>query len=173
MVLLVLAVIWGAVLVPPMLRARAEARPADSIGNFRHQLSVLRRTGPTTVSPANPLRAPGPVAGRAAPVSGGMHHAYGPPGMQSPVDARRARTLKRRRDVLFTLMVAMGLTLVLGLLPPFRALLGLHVVCDLLFAGYVCLLLRARNHAAEREMKLRFLPAQPDNVLLLRRSANS
>jgi hypothetical protein len=166
-VLLVLAVIWGAVLVPPMMRARSESRPADSIGNFRHQLSVLRRTGPTTVAPANPLRIPSYAAPTPAPTYA-MARGY------SAAGARRARTLKRRRDVLFTLVVAMGVTLVLGLLPPFRALLGLHVLCDLLFAGYVGMLVKARNEAAERDMKLRFLPsaAQPDNVLLLRRSAN-
>lgn len=167
MVLLVLAVIWGAVLVPPMMRARSESRPADSIGNFRHQLSVLRRTGPTTVAPANPLRIPSYAAPTPAPTYA-MARGY------SAAGARRARTLKRRRDVLFTLVVAMGVTLVLGLLPPFRALLGLHVLCDVLLAGYVGMLVKARNEAAERDMKLRFLPsaAQPDNVLLLRRSAN-
>lgn len=166
-VLLVLAAIWGAVLVPPMMRSRAESRPADSIGNFRHQLSVLRRTGPTTMAPANPLRIPSYAATVPAPT-------YRMARNYSPDSARRARTLKRRRDVLFTLLVAMGVTLVLGLLPPFRALLGLHVLCDVLFAGYVALLVRARNNFAERDMKLRFLPAtaQPDNVLLLRRSAN-
>ena len=165
MVLLVLAGIWAAVLVPPMLQARAEARPADSIGNFRHQLSVLRRTGPTLRGAPAPLRAqmaPSPIPAYRAPIG------------YNRETARRARTLKRRRDVLFTLVVAMGVTLLLGLLPPFRALLGLHVLCDVLFAGYVALLVKARNEAAEREMKLRFLPAtaQPDNVLLLRRSAN-
>lgn len=169
MVLLVLAVIWGAVLVPPMLRARSESRPADSIGNFRHQLSVLRRTGPTVVAPANPLRIPSYAAPTPAPTYQ-MARSY------SRAGARRARTLKRRRDVLYTLVMAMATTLVLGLLPPFRVLLGLHVLCDLLFAGYVVLLVQARNASAEREMKLRFLPAaaaaQPDNVLLLRRSAN-
>lgn len=166
-VLLVLAVIWGAVLVPPMLRARSESRPADSIGNFRHQLSVLRRTGPTVVAPANPLRIPSYAAPTPAPTYH-MARSYSRDG------ARRARTLKRRRDVLFTLVALMGTTLVLGLLPPFHALLGLHLLCDLLFAGYVALLVQARNASAERDMKLRFLPAtaQPDNVLLLRRSAN-
>lgn len=167
MVLLVLAVIWGAVLVPPMLRARSESRPADSIGNFRHQLSVLRRTGPAVVAPANPLRIPSYAAPTPAPTYQ-MARSY------SRDSARRARTLKRRREILYTLLVAMGTTLVLGLLPPFRALLGLHLLIDVLFAGYVALLIQARNASAERDMKLRFLPAtaQPDNVLLLRRSAN-
>src|SRR5207302_5156867 len=44
--LLILAVVWAVVLVPPWLRSRADARPADSIGAFRHRLTVLERTGP-------------------------------------------------------------------------------------------------------------------------------
>ncbi|MBV8162398.1 MAG: hypothetical protein JO265_15875, partial [Acidimicrobiia bacterium] len=44
--LLILAVVWAAVLVPPWLRSRADARPADSISAFRHRLTVLERTGP-------------------------------------------------------------------------------------------------------------------------------
>lgn len=167
MVLIVLAVLWGALLLPPMVRSRSVSRPADSIGNFRHQLSVLRRTGPSLVPPANPLRLPSYAAPTPAPTYQ-MARTYSRGG------ARRARTMKRRRDVLFTLVIAVAVTLVLGLLPPFRALLWLHVACDLALAGYVALLVRARNDAAERDMKLRFLPAaaQPDNVLLLRRSAN-
>jgi hypothetical protein len=164
-VLLVLAGIWAAVLVPPMMRARSESRPADSIGNFRHQLSVLRRTGPTVVPPAHALRIPSFTASPAPTYQ--MARTYSTEG------ARRARTMKRRRDVLFTLAAAMGITLLLGMLPPFRAVLWLHVACDLAFGAYVALLIKIRNEAAEREMKLRFLPtAQPDNVLLLRRSAN-
>lgn len=167
MVLLVLAVIWGFILVPPMMRARSESRPADSIGNFRHQLSVLRRTGPTVVPPAHRLRIPSFSAAPAPTYQ--MARTYS----RSPENARRARTIKRRRDVLFTLVAAMGITLLLGMLPPFRAVLWLHVACDVAFGVYVAMLIKMRNQAAEREMKLRFLPtSQPDNVLLLRRSAN-
>ncbi|MGI8984016.1 MAG: hypothetical protein ACR2HM_05725, partial [Acidimicrobiales bacterium] len=46
LVLLVLAGIWAAVLIPPAVRARAEGRPGDSVHNFKRQLSVLRRAGP-------------------------------------------------------------------------------------------------------------------------------
>ena len=166
MVLLFLAVIWAAVLVPPMLRARAEGRPADSIGTFRHQLSVLQRTAPGMVAPANTLRSPMTPYRNIAP------------GLAirsvSPEAARRARTLKRRRDILFGLLGAMGGSLVLGLLPSLRVLWGLHVVLDALFVGYVVLLVRMRNIAAEREMKLRFIPSAPvpEPALLLRRSAH-
>lgn len=167
MILVVLALIWAAVLVPPMLRARAEARPADSISHFRRHLHVLQRTGPTAVRPANTLRIPNFMPPTPAP-SYRMSRNY------SPEAARRARTLKRRRDVLFTLLGAMGVTLVLGLLPSLRMLWVAHVLLDLAFGAYVAMLLRARGLATEREMKLRFLPAhaRADNVLMLRRSAN-
>ena len=166
MVLLFLAVIWVAVLVPPMLRARAEGRPADSIGTFRHQLSVLQRTAPGMVAPANTLRSP---MGPYRPIAPGLAIRS-----VSPEAARRARTLKRRRDILFGLLGAMGGSLVLGLVPSLRVLWGLHVVLDALFVGYVVLLVRMRNVAAEREMKLRFIPSAPapEPALLLRRSAH-
>jgi hypothetical protein len=89
--------------------------------------------------------------------------------------ARRRATLKRRRDVFFALLSAMGGTLLLGMVPGMRALLGLHLLLDALFIGYVALLLHMRNETAEREMKVRFLPhtAQaPEPLLALRRSAN-
>ena len=171
MVLLFLAVIWAAVLVPPLVRARAEGRPADSIGNFRRQLHVLQRTGPGVVPPANSLGL-GLMAPRAVPP-----YALGPARRAVPMSAeaaRKARTVKRRRDILFGLLAAMGGSLVLGLLPSLRVLWGLHVVLDLLFVGYVAMLVRIRNEAAERDMKLRFIPtpgAMPEPALL-RRSAN-
>lgn len=166
-VLFVLAVIWGVVLIPPMLRTRAESRPADSIGSFRHQLGVLRRTAPNAFSPANSLWIPNYASPTPAPTYH-MARSY------SRVDPRRSRTLKRRRDILLILVMSMGITLVLGIIPTFHAVLGLHVLCDALFAGYVALLIRARNASAERDMKLRFLPtaAAPDNIVMLRRSAN-
>lgn len=167
MVLVVLAGIWAAVLVPPMLRSRAEGRPADSIGNFRQQLRVLQRTGPAADAMLGGAR---PSAARSAAPRPGRP-SLSP--AQLAQSARRARTLRRRRDVLAVLLAGMAGTLLLGLFPSLRPLLWLHVALDLAFFGYVALLVRARNAAAEREMKLRFLPAaQGDNVILLRRSAN-
>jgi len=48
------------------------------------------------------------------------------------------------------------------------------LISGIALMAYVLLLVRLRNVAAEREMKLRFLPrtAAPEPALLLRRSAN-
>jgi hypothetical protein len=169
-VLVVLAIVWAAVLIPPMLRARAEGSPADSIGNFRRQLRVLQRTAPRAVAPANTLTAARPIyrAPQAVPT-------YRLARTFTPESSRRARTLRRRRDVLVALMAGMGLTFVLALLPGFEVLWGAHLLIDAAFVAYVAMLVRMRNLAAEREMKLRFLPGATvhrEPALALRRSAN-
>ena len=205
MVLLVLAAIWAAVLIPPAIRARAEGRPGDSVVNFKRQLSTLRRTGPhrasftgasfsgggradggdhwyrsRTVAPLAPVH--GPLRStRTSPVAT-MHRAPARPVRTAPsaVSASRSRTIRRRRDVLSALVVAVLATLVLGLLPAFRVMLFAHLVADVLLVAYVALLIHQRNVAAERDLKVRFLPQSPrlDPALLraepalLRRSAN-
>jgi hypothetical protein len=189
LVLLVLAGIWAAVLIPPAVRARAEGRPGDSISNFRRQLSVLRRTGPHTgraaggdhwyrsSQPLAPVHGPLPsTRAAAAPRRAPAARTRPAP----TVSAARSRTIRRRRDVLSALVVAVVATLVLGLFPAFRMMLVAHLVADVLLVAYVALLVHQRNVAAERDMKVRFLPQAPrlDPALLrtepalLRRSAN-
>lgn len=107
----------------------------------------------------------------------------GPPA--AVVSARAAR--KRRRDVLYTLMAACGLTLLMGLVlgTPF---LLLHLLLDAALGGYVYLLITLQRSKAERDIKVAFLPhqnheAEPSRLLeagggwqpgeqMLRRSAN-
>ena len=62
----------------------------------------------------------------------------------------------------------------LGLLPPLRVLWIVHIVVDVLFVVYITMLIYMRNLAAERDIKIAFLPSvrQPEPALLLRRSAN-
>lgn len=183
MVLLILAVIWAAVLIPPVLRARAESSPADSIGDFRRQLRVLQRARPVggPVAPravAPPAAAPHAAAPRAprAGLRPASASAYGPARARRPHAGHRVRAARRRRDVMFSLLMAVGTTFVLATVLSVTPLWVLHVVTDVLLFAYVALLVRMRNVAAERDMKLRFLPPpsrpQPQPALLLRRSAN-
>jgi len=98
----------------------------------------------------------------------------------SPASAARSRTIRRRRDVLMALLAAAVATLALGLLFSIGVMLVVHVVADILLVAYVALLVRQRNVAAERDMKVRFLPQAPRldpavlhvEPALLRRSAN-
>ena len=201
MVLLVLAAVWAAVLIPPALRARQEGRPSDSISNFRHQLAVLRRTGPRgsrvgnvdhwarpyappppTLASVSRLHTSSSAAGRprpyGAPVGRGP---VGPVGQPRPAAAARSRTLRRRRDVLTGLAVAVVLTLLLAVATGLGSMFVLiHVLADVLLIAYLALLIHQRNAAAARDMNVRFLPntgsfdpsLMPGEPALLRRSAN-
>jgi len=160
LVLLILGAVWAAVLIPPALRARAEASPGDSIGHFHQQLNVLRRTGGYA-----------PVPGRPASPAAGL----APPASVLPTWSPESMAKKRRRDILVTLLGIMGTSLLLGLLPAFRGLLVLHLVADVLCAGYVMLLLRFKRAAEiERARKVTRLRREtPPGVadLALRRAA--
>ena len=87
----------------------------------------------------------------------------------------KARTQRRRRDIFVGMLAAMGTSLVLGFIPALRILWAVHLLVDGLFVSYVALLVHVRNEAAEKEMKVRFLPAGRTGgdpaPLLLRRSA--
>lgn len=159
MVLLILGAVWAAVLIPPALRARAEASPADTIGSFHHQLNILRRTGGYVPRPGYGEFGAVPVPRAGARVT--------------PIDVTR----KRRRDVLVTLLWIMLGTFALGMMPAFRGLLVLHVVADAMFVGYVALLRQIKKTSdARREealAKVRRLRPVPEGVtdLALRRAA--
>jgi len=86
---------------------------------------------------------------------------------------RRRATQRRRRDVFCSLVVGTAGSLLVGFVPGLSVLWYLTAVLAVALGLYVALLLRLRGVAAEREMKLRFLPsAVPQPALLLRRSAN-
>lgn len=163
-VLLILVVLWAAVLIPPMFRARTEGRGVDSIGDFRYRLGVIGKTGGHSFRRPAPLRTIAPPAVRALPGtpappirSGGMTPAQ-----------------RRRRDVLVTLLSAAGGTFVLGALSNVQLVWYLHVVADALVVAYVALLLRMKHAATERHAKVRYLPkhAAP-HLTALRRTASS
>lgn len=160
MVLLILGAVWAAVLIPPALRARAEASPGDTIGSFHHQLNVLRRTGGYVPRPGFGEHGRVPL----------------PP---QPLRSRPGDLVKkRRRDVLVTLLWVMGGTLALGLLPAFRGLLYLHLLADVMFVGYVWMLRRIKAQSdaekVEQHRKVRHLRPVRDGAAelsALRRAA--
>jgi hypothetical protein len=196
-VLVVLAIVWGVLLVS-WLRSRTGGTFSDSVGTFRRHLSVLERAAPVTVAPANRLRS-GPVGGRQStlyapstlyrpptldrpstlyhqpvrqlppyrggygPRPGPVALGYGPrstPGLRppSPAALRRRHAQKRRRDVFFILLAGVVSTFLVALIPGLSVMWAVQVSFDILFFAYVALLIRMRNLAAERELKLTFMP---------------
>ncbi len=144
-VLLILAVIWAAVLVPPALQNRRENRPGDSIAMFRNQLHMLERATPGFQQSRAMSRAERPTGSR-------------PPGASRPAQApSRHDVRRRRRDIFVTLLGAVAVTLAAALV------LGgvvwiLQLAVDILFSCYVVMLVRIQQQAAEREMKVRYFP---------------
>ena len=179
MLLLILAALWVALLLPPHLRNRAENRPADSIGDFRHQLRVLDRIGPTAVSPANSLRGArrpasslglglGRPAGRrlATEVVAASRYArrYAAARALAPDAMRRRASQRRRRDILFSLVGLTGLSAIIGFVPGMSVMWLVTGAVGVMLVLYVGLLLHMRNRAAERELKVSFLPARGSRV---------
>ncbi|CAN5684092.1 hypothetical protein BH24ACT2_BH24ACT2_14400 [soil metagenome] len=184
-VLVILAMVWAVFLLPQLFRARAE-RSTDLIGAFGRQLSVLERAtsvGQGSVTPLRPAagRRPAGVrpagvrpAGTVAPARAAASRSTDGYAVARRRSSGRASVRKRRRDILCGLLVAMGASLVLSLIPALGKMVWVHLALDVAFVAYLALLVRVRNLAAERELKVRYLPtmANPQPQLLLRRSAN-
>lgn len=151
MVLLILAVVWGVFLVPQIVRARAERGPADSIGSFRNQLSMIERS-----LPGGSARVAHLNTARRSPLPYGGQVVGAPFARASYAMPSRSELQRRRQNVLLALLAAVVTTLALGLL--FRPAFALNIVADLALAAYVAILVRVRTIATERETKVRYLP---------------
>lgn len=163
-VLILLAIVWAIVLVPPLVRNRAELRPGSSVTSFNRDLAVIGRTTPTSS-----LRPPSlPSVTRTGPAS--PSSSANLPG----TPAGRSAARKRRRDVLFTLGGAAGFTFLLAL--AFGGpMLILHLGVDVALAGYVYLLVQMRKLAEEQAVKVRYLAAPPQSqprLVAVRRTAS-
>ncbi len=107
-VVLLLAVIWAAILVPPAVRAHAARREA---------FLVSFGDGPAAL--------------------------YSPP-------RPRSQAVQRRRRIAGGLVVAIVATLMVGLLPTFRAFLVVHLFLVDSFLAYIGLLAHTADRAARR-----------------------
>jgi hypothetical protein len=150
-VILVLAVMWIAVLTPPVLRARNQQHRADSVGEFRYRLGLLGHT--------NSLRRH--HGARAAARASAREVTHGP--VRGPVGVAGAGVSmtdaqRRRRDVLLGLVGVAGLTFLIALATRSMAFIGLQLFVDAALAGYVYLLLQYKQRGTgQRAPSVRFL----------------
>jgi hypothetical protein len=116
-----LAVLWGAILTPPLLRARAANRGPVDFSDFYSSLSrVAGRNGMRGMLPADPAA-------------------------RRQVLLMRRRTAERRRRVLITLAAAVGITF---LAASFGSGIGPWMLfggATLLLLGYLALLVLLRR----------------------------
>lgn len=164
-VIVILGLLWAAVLVPPLFKARSERRGHNSIGDFTSSLGVIGRTGGRVTSRAVPPIPQLPSGRGHAPLGGVTNGAAPTTGL--PVSSAAQR---RRRDVLLTLGVVVAVTFVAALLTGSMAVWAAQILADILVVTYVVLLVRMRSLAVERRAKVRYLPRQTPQ-LALRRAA--
>jgi Flp pilus assembly protein TadB len=153
-VLLILAVLWAAVLVPPVLRSRSEHR-RGGVGDYTSRLGALMDRRSASPSMRRSRGRPQPL--RSIPPTSSSSTS------RSAARSRRARAAaqKRRRNVLVVLigvaLLTFGLALVISPL-----LWILHVLADVLLVGYLALLFLATRHGAFGAGEDEFWTSTPD-----------
>lgn len=140
-VILILGILWIAVLVPPIMRARGQQGHGGSANDFTHRLTHVgralghrdrgssRRSATTLYAPATPYA-----------------HAGGMSAGQ-----------KRRRDVLLVLGGVAAATFLLAVVTRNTLMIGLFVLALAALGGYVYLLLQYKQRAQERSAKVRYI----------------
>lgn len=156
LVLVILAAVWAAVLLPPVVRNRREGRPDNSVTSFRAQLSTLERATPGTS-----LRTVAPGSSLGAPMV---------PSAMNRSDAKR-----RRRDVLVGLLGATAFTFLLLVLVGGTGITLLFLASASALGAYVYALRQLQVRSIERVAKVRTLRprSSPAPVLAMRRTASS
>jgi hypothetical protein len=82
------------------------------------------------------------------------------PRLSAAARLRHRQAQRRRRDVLFALLAGTVGSFLLALIPGVSVMWPVQILFDILLVAYIFLLVRMRNLAAERELKLTFLPPQ-------------
>ena len=150
-VLLILAVLWAAVLVPPVLRSRTESRRGgigdlhSRLGSLTHRPAGPRSTGSrgsrVPLRPVPPLTAATRSRGAGARSAPGQRAVKGAGALSSPV---MTPAQKRRRNVLVILIggaiISLGLAVLVS--PMLWIVQG---IADVLLAVYLCLLVLQRR----------------------------
>ena len=186
-VFLLLGVIWAAVLVPPWLQARREARPIASIMSFRSQLWSLQRATPTygdtyEVYDTDDVYRDEEHEEVAAAAAGGAVHPFGtargpsprvapgvvgtvvrspadgaPRGLSGAASAGRRAHAFRRRRQVLASLVLLTLGGVAPALLLGGPWLAAVAVPGTLLVAYLGLLVRRGRREVERVQKVRYL----------------
>lgn len=152
MVVLILAVMWIAVLAPPLLRSRADGRPSSSVSSFRRQLSTLQRM-PAAPSGRPSVRPAAPGTYRIGPGYSGSATTLRARPSYDRRAVQRAVQRRRRQNVLVGMAGVVLLTGVIGWGMAVRTMMYANVLADVVFGGYVYLLVQIRHAEEDRAMK--------------------
>ena len=148
LVIFVLCILWAVVLIPPILRSKADSgnRQVTRRHGARSSRSSGRRppgSGATTATHGGVEALMGPVGPPVA--TGGM-------GLGAPARVGGMSTAqRRRRDILVGLLAAVGITLIMAAFSNGSIVFfGLNVVCDVALGAYIYLLLQMKSRQQSR-----------------------
>jgi hypothetical protein len=133
----VFGIIWATFLFPSWRRS-----PASTVEQFEERMNLLAEA-----NRASP--------GRWVLVPKKGHRFLG------PQDRQRARMRRRRRFLFVALLELTGLTLIMGLFQPLRAMLVLTVILSAVLVVYVALLLRFRFVELGQAERRKVVVSQP------------
>jgi len=155
--LLLLAVLWGAVLIPGWLAERTRDRPVQTMASFHRRLWQLEQLEHDVYRDVyQDVDEPG-LDERGLDESG-FDDDHTPGGIAAAAGASTSRVaLRRRRQVFFFLLFAVvgSLGAVVGLRTVTAVLV--HAGALVFFTGYVFLLVRHHQRAVEKASKVRYL----------------
>lgn len=174
-VLLGLAALWAAVLLPDFLRRQSARRSSDSISSFNRNLSVLGQANPhlpsartsnsrtsNNVLPFTP-RAAAPLAATAARPAAAPASRPAANRAAAPVQPTRSPAAQRRQDIIVGLSSLALLTL-LGMVTFGGAMLYVHLVVDVALVSYLGLVLNL-NRVDRMRSSVSYLPMQASPLL--------
>jgi hypothetical protein len=136
LLLAVLGMIWAALLFPSRSRS-----PKSSVEEFEQKMNLLAE------------------ANRAAPGRWVLMPRKGQRFMGP--ERERARVRRRRRQVFMVLLEASGLTLIIGIFPPFRSMLWVTALLVLVLLVYMSTLVRLRAEDQQRARMRRTAAYRP------------
>jgi len=149
-VILVLAILWAAVLVPPVLRARNDGgggRSSFVTGMNELISSISAAFGHHRVTDPD-LPELQPLVGPVGPVGAPAATLRGTSGMTA--------AQRRRRNILIGLLAAAGITLVMAIFSGGTVVfLALQGITDVLLGAYIYLLLQLKTRQTTRRAPIR------------------
>ncbi|MGH2705043.1 MAG: hypothetical protein ACRDJ4_08105 [Actinomycetota bacterium] len=142
-----LALLWGGVFIPAILRVRQDTSPIATVSSFRRGLEVLSKGGPKVAEAGRWVVTPSPRFGQSI---------------------CRRRSVQRRRRLFLGLLIAACVSLTLAIGTGDQLLIKLHLGIDVALAGYILLLIemqQARRQAIQRARRPRYGPPARGPIL--------
>ena len=140
-VILILGILWIAVLVPPIMRARGNQGHGGAVNDFTHRLTHVGRA----------------LGHRDKGHGRNSHAIYAPATSYAHAGGGMSAQQKRRRDVLLVLGGGVAFTFLLAVFTRSTVFIGCFVLALAALGGYVYLLLQYKQQAQERAAKVRYI----------------